>query len=41
MRLAGHVARLADGRSTLKMLTHKSTGKTPIRKPRHKWEENN
>ena len=29
-----------DGRSAFKMLTGKPTGKRPLRKPRHRWEDN-
>ena len=40
LRLAGDVARLVEGRSTFKILTGKPTGKRPLGKPRHRWEDN-
>ena len=36
LRLAGHVARMEENRSTLKILTGKPTGKRPLRRPRHR-----
>ena len=36
----GHVPRLQEGRSTLKILTGKPTGKTPWGRPRRRWEDN-
>ena len=29
-----------DGRSALKILTDKPTGKIPLGRPRHRWEDN-
>ena len=34
LRWAGHVARMDEGRNTLKILTGKSTGKRPLGRPR-------
>ena len=39
-RFAGHVARMEAGRSTCKILTGKPTGKIPLERYRHRWEEN-
>ena len=39
LRWAGHVARVEEGRSVFKILTCKSTGKRPLGRPGHKWEE--
>ena len=38
--LAGHVARIEEGRSAFKMLTGKPTGKRPLGRPRRRWEDN-
>ena len=38
LRLAGHVARMEEGRSAFKMLT--GTGKRPLGRPRRRWEDN-
>ena len=40
LRLAGHVARMEEGRSSFKILTGKPTGKRPLGRPRRKWEDN-
>ena len=40
LRWAGHVARMEEGRSAFKILTGKPTGKTPLGRPRHRWEDN-
>ena len=40
LRWAGHVARMEEGRSVFKILTGKSTGKRPLGRPRHRWEDN-
>ena len=40
LRWTGHVARMDEGRSTFKILTGKPTGKIPLRRPRHRWEDN-
>ena len=34
LRLAGHVARMEEGRSAFKILTGKPTGKRPLGRPR-------
>ena len=31
---------MEEGRSAFKILTGKPTGKRPLGKPRHRWEEN-
>ena len=38
LRWAGHVARMEEGRSALKILTGKPTGKRPLGGPRRRWE---
>ena len=38
--MAGHVARMEEGRSALKILTGESTGKRPLGRPRRRWEDN-
>jgi hypothetical protein len=40
LRWAGHVARMEESRSALKMLTGTSTEKRPLGRPRRRWEEN-
>ena len=40
LRWAGHVARMAEGRSAFKILTSKSIGKRPLGRPRSRWEDN-
>ena len=40
LRWAGHVARMEEGRSAFKILTRKATGKGPLGRPRHRWEDN-
>ena len=37
--MAGHVARMEKGRSALKILTGKPTGKRPLGRPRRRWED--
>ena len=39
VRLAGHVARMEEGRSGFKILTGKPTGKRPLGRPRRRWED--
>ena len=34
-----HVARMEEGRSTLKILTGTATGKIPLGRPRRRWED--
>ena len=38
--MAGHVARMEEGRSAFKILTGKPTGKRPLGRPWHRWEDN-
>ena len=38
LRCTGHVARMEEGRSAFKILTHTSRGKIPL--GRHRWEDN-
>ena len=40
LRWAGYVARMEEGRSAFKILTVKPTGKIPLARPRHRWEDN-
>ena len=40
LRWAGQVDRMAEGRSTLKILTGTHTGKKPLGRPRRRWEDN-
>ena len=40
LRWAGLVARMKEGRSAFKILTSKSSGKRPLGKRRHRWEDN-
>ena len=35
-----HVARMEEGRSAFKTLTGKPTGKRPLGRPKHRWEDN-
>ena len=37
---AGHVARMEEGRSALKILIGKPTGKRPLGRPRRRWKDN-
>ena len=39
LRWAGHVDRMEEGRSAFKILTGKPTGKKPLERPRHRWED--
>ena len=39
-RWAGHVARREEGRCAFQILTGKRTGKRPLGRPRHRWEDN-
>jgi hypothetical protein len=39
-RWVGHVACTGEGRGVYKVLVGKSEGKRPLRRPRHKWEDN-
>ena len=40
LRKAGHIARMEEGRSALKILKVKFTGKRPLGWPRRRWEGN-
>ena len=40
MRLAGHVARVEEGRGVHKVLVGKPEGKRPVGRPRSRWEDN-
>ena len=40
LRWAGHVARMAECRSSFKILTGKPTGKRHLGRPRSRWEDN-
>ena len=40
LRWVGHAARKEESRSAFKTLTGKSTGKRPLGRPRHRWEDN-
>jgi hypothetical protein len=40
LRWAGHVARMEEGRIGFKILTGTPTGKKPLGRPRHRWEDN-
>jgi hypothetical protein len=40
LKWAGHVARIEEGRSVFKILSGKPTGKRPLGRPRHRWEDN-
>jgi hypothetical protein len=40
MRLAGHVARMGEGRSVYRVLVGKLEGKRPLGRPRCRWEIN-
>ena len=37
--MAGHVAKMEEGRSAFQILTGK-TGKKPLEMPRRRWEDN-
>ena len=40
MRLAGHVARMGEGRGVHRLLVEKPEGKRPLGRPRRRWEDN-
>jgi hypothetical protein len=40
MRWAGHVARMGKGRGAYGVLVGRPEGKRPLRRPRHRWEDN-
>jgi hypothetical protein len=39
MRLAGHVARMGEGRKVYRVLVGKPEGKRPLERPRRRWED--
>jgi hypothetical protein len=40
MRWAGHVTRMGEGRGVYRVLVGRPEGKRPLRRPRHRWEDN-
>ena len=40
LRWVGHVVRMEEDRSAFKILTCKPTGKSPLGRPRRRWEDN-
>jgi hypothetical protein len=40
MRWAGHVACMGGMKNSYKILVGKYEGKRPLRRPRHRWEDN-
>jgi hypothetical protein len=40
MRWAGHVARIGKGRGICRVLVGRPKGKTPLEKPRRRWDDN-
>ena len=40
MRLAGHVARMREGRGVYRVLVGRPEGKRPLGRPRRRWEDN-
>ena len=38
--MAGHVAKMEEGRSAFKILTGKPKGKRALGRPRRRWEDN-
>jgi hypothetical protein len=40
MRWAGHVARIGERRGVYRVLVLKPEGKSPLGRPRHRWEDN-
>jgi hypothetical protein len=40
MRWTGHVARRGERREVYRVLVGKFEGKRPLRRPRHRWEDN-
>jgi hypothetical protein len=39
MRWAGHVARMGGGRNVYRVLVGKPEGKSPLERPRRRWED--
>jgi hypothetical protein len=40
MRLAGYVAQMGEKRNVYRILVGKPEGNIPLRRPRHRWEDN-
>jgi hypothetical protein len=40
IRWAGHAARKGEGRGAFRVLIGRPVGKRPLRRPRHRWEDN-
>jgi hypothetical protein len=40
MKWAGNVARMGEGRGVYRVLVERAEGKRPLRRPRHRWEDN-
>jgi len=40
MRSAGHVACIRERRGVYRVLVGKPKGKSPLGRPRHRWEDN-
>jgi hypothetical protein len=40
MKWAGHVARMGEGRGVYRVLIGRSESKTPLGRPRRRWEDN-
>jgi hypothetical protein len=40
MRCVGHVAHMGEGRGVYRVLVGRPEGKRPLRRHRHKWEDN-
>jgi hypothetical protein len=40
MRWAGHVPSMGEGRGVYRVLVGKTEGKTPLGRPRRRWEDN-
>jgi hypothetical protein len=39
MRWAGHVVRIGEGRNVYRVLVGKPEGKSPLERPRRRWED--
>ena len=37
--MAGHVARMGEGRGVYRVFVGKTEGKRPLGRPRHRWED--
>ena len=40
LRWGGHIARMEEGRSAFRISTGKPTGKRPLGRLRHRWDDN-